>query len=43
MVAAMYLAENAPIVTLEPSLLQRIENIGATIDFDIYFIDKYEK
>ena len=36
----MYLAENAPIVTLEPPLLQRIANIGATIDFDIYFIDK---
>ena len=38
----MYLAENAPIVTLEPPLLQRIANIGASIDFDIYFIDKYD-
>lgn len=32
----MYLAQNTPIVTLEPSLLQRIANVGATIDFDIY-------
>lgn len=36
----MYLAQNTPIVTMEPSLLQRIANVGATIDFDIYLISR---
>ena len=34
----MYLADNAPIVTLAPSLLRRIANAGAAINFDIYLL-----
>ncbi len=34
----MYLVSNTPIVTLFPSLLRRIADVRASVDFDIYLL-----